>query len=242
MTLDNRSVPPGMIGDGWVSAFIDPVVKLWRHDRPHLTVFAIANLIFGQAGLFIALLFFIQNGITFGPFWDETVSSGALYTFAIALTASVLASIVFEFVDGQYKNQKIPLWKHKLWWSLVAAMLIVSQAALVGGLLSSSEANSRQAVSVKEITADTALAGGEAQEQKSTQVVSTATAVASRPNIRSWLQVVLWIISMWVALQLFCISRLPFIQDSHARDRTETVAALTEGAESKTETDFGEKL
>jgi len=245
----NSPTAPGPIGNGWWSDLVDPVVKLWRHDRLNLSIFALANLIFGQAGILIAFLFFLQSGIAFGPFWNETISSGALYTFAIALTASVLASNAFEFIDGQRTGNRVPLYQPKLVWSTIAAVLVICQAAMVGGLLSSSNEQEVPPSSIAATGIATQAASTiSAQSQLATPVPSESPPLsppglphAAKP-VRSWLQVLLWVVSMFVALQLFCISRLPFIRDSYAKERSEDVESLTANAETISTTPFGEQL
>ncbi len=245
----NSPIAPGPIGNRWWSGIVDPVVKLWRHDRLNLSIFALANLIFGQAGILIAFLFFLQSGIAFGPFWNETISSGALYTFAIALTASVLASNAFEFIDGQRTGNRVLLYQPKLVWSTIAAVLVICQAALVGGLLSSS--NEQEAPPSSTAAPGTVTQAASTISAQS-QIPATAPSQLPPPSppslqqvakpVRPWLQVLLWVVSMFVALQLFCISRLPFIRDSYAKERSEDVESLTANAETISTTPFGEQL
>jgi len=240
--MDKAVIPPGRIGDHWYNVILDPVVHLWRHDKPYFYVFAIANLLLGQLGLFFSGLFFIQSGIAFKPVWDETVSSGALYTFAIALIASVLATVAFEFVDGQRQSRGMELWQHKLGWGLIACLLIICQGGLVGSLLSTP----REGAPAAQMTEARAALP---QEPKAATPAPTEKPVSEQKPLESpkrasgsWLQVLLWVLSMAVATQIFCLTRLPFIRENYARQRTDRVNELTQTADGITQTSFGERL
>lgn len=56
------------------------------------------------------------------------------------------------------------------------------------------------------------------------------------------IEIIFWVLSMVIALQLYTLYRIPFIPQHYAAERTKQVDQLNQGAESQHETSFGEKV
>lgn len=228
----------------WQS-FIFPIRTLWNRDKTYLLFFLVVNIVVGQIGLLTSLLLTLTNGGDLLSGWKENLGAAALYTFSISLVASSAALIGSEFLDAfRFKNE-IRLSDQKVVWTLLAIAVVLLQAPLVGSLLSKSYTNNTQ---LAPITSSESLAQN--QSKKATTIAESATTFLPIPTppkltiplASHAIQIFFWLLSMFIALQLFCLSRIHLIPDGYAASRNAEVRTITIKAENQTKTTFDERL
>lgn len=222
----------------WCHVLVNPTTTLWQRDKTYLLIFVVVNIIAGQVGVLTSLLLTWQAGGKLHNAWEQTLSSGALYTFSISLVVSILAVIGSELIDAIRFENKVHNFEQKVAWSILAGAILVLQAPLVGAILSkpADDPPKQMVAKIAEVAGSSSVTEAESSANPRTKP-SDATS-----EVRQSAQVVFWILSMAVALQLYCLYRIPFIPDSYARQRNEEVRTLTEKAEHKSKTPFDEQI
>jgi hypothetical protein len=227
----------------WIKLLFAPARLLWQRDKTYVLIFLVGNILAGQVGILASLALSWQHGDAITTAWRQNLNSGAFYTFSISLVVSSLAIIGSEFIDAIRLQKPIPFREHKTIWSVVACAVLFIQAPLAGALLSTPSADfSRIQVSVTRAQSSARLAPSDASTSAVLSSDNTSENVGPRNEPRQSIQVLFWVASMFIALQLFCLYRIPQIPDSHAQQRNQEVADLTENAEQKHKTPFDEKI
>lgn len=214
------------------------VKLIWQEEPFQILIFVVVQILVGQAGLLLLLVLSYQGFQDIGKAWDSFLRSGSHYTFSIAILASACSVIACEFVEAVRDKATVTLWQTKAVWTMVAAVVILIQACLVGPLLvPSTEASPSSAIEAEKAT----IAVTDAQAKTIGNPLG-AIKISQEPKFRYGIGLILWMLSCFIAFQLFCLNRMQFIHDRHARRRSEDVKKLSSVAEAKTTTDFGEQL
>lgn len=234
----------GQLKGCYLQPFFFPSITLWKRDKTYILFFIVVNIIMGQIGFLTSMLLTWQNGGDQLNAWRQNLGSAALFTFSVSLVASCVALIGSEFLDAFRSKREIHLLEQKASWSLIAIAVLALQAPMVGSLLSNPPSSSTHLATI---------AATESLEKKPLTMVVPVTdsTVALHPSIypqsqnsvpSHTAQVLFWLVSMFVALQLFCLSRIHLIPNRYAENRNEDVRAITVKAENQTKTAFDEKL
>jgi hypothetical protein len=195
-----------------------PVRATWKRERALLIIFCLANLVFGQVGLIWALLVSQQKNIAFGQILDQNLQNANLAVFAVSLLVTTGTVLIGEYLEEK-ELQKIELRGHKAVWALIALLLVVFQAMLTGYLIPESMTNDYGLqVARPEGVFDALGAWGGGQ------------------------QVVLWLISMAVAVHIFCLSRMHKYPLELDQIRQAQIAAAAAKVENMNETSDNEKI
>ena len=247
-----------------------PIQLLWQRDKTHILIFIVVNLVAGQIGVITSLALTLQAGGSFFEAYKQNISSGAFYTFAIALVVSSLALIGCEIMDAIRDTKTIRYFESKVVWSILAAAILVIQAPLAGALLSPPQTESKDVGSFSFLwnLNNGKQLDGECQDGKVTIVgrvvpapelkakkssedcpsgsIESPVDISPQGNNgflgRSLTQIILWVFSMFIAFQLYCLYRLPLITDRYAAQRNSEVNELLDKAGNQKETSYGEKL
>lgn len=201
--------------------------RIWREENYQLIVFVAVQVLVGQAGLFFVLFLAYQSSSNLAEVWEGYLRSGGSYTFAIALLSSACAAVACEFIEALREKSAVLMLGRKVTWSVVAGLVILFQAGLVGPLL----------VSPTTVAENKVVVGTQGPT-----MTAPNTAVATKPPIRHGLQLVFWGLSIVIAFQLFCLGRAKYLHDRYAKRRSEEVQKLSAQAESQTKTFDGEKI
>jgi hypothetical protein len=203
-------------------------------------MFVVVNLLAGQVGVLTSLLLTWESGRALDEAWMQNLTSGALYTFSISLVVSSLAMISSELIDAVRGGDDVRFFESKVVWSILAAAVLLAQAPLVGALLSKPAAPGSQQEVVRPIEAARSVTEGPARTDSS---VADSGTSQRKPEVRTSTQVIFWLLSMGIALQLYCLYRIRYVPDDrYAKMRNDEVHDLGLKAARETETEFGEKL
>lgn len=204
------------------------IARIWREENYQLIVFVAVQVLVGQAGLFFVLFLTYQSSSDLATIWDSYLRSGGSYTFAIALLSSACAAVACEFIEALRDKSAVLMLGRKVTWSVVAGLVILFQAGLVGPLL---------------VSPTTAVADSKAAVDARGQAIAESnTAAVQKAPIRHGLQIFFWGLSTIVAFQLFCLGRAKYLHDRYAKSRSEDVQKLSAKAESQTTTFDGEQI
>jgi hypothetical protein len=213
-----------------------PICSLYERDKVFTLIFIVVYIIAGQIGIIASLLITIQYGGLISETWQQNLSSGALYTFSISLVVSVLAVIGSEVIDILRNKIEVIYLETKLIWGSFALVVLLLLTVLVGPLLSK-PASTVQVINVNKTTPTST------ELTKNIPIVTSPNNEFDQgQNENHFLQIFLWIGSMFVSLQLFALHRLPLIPEHHAKDRNQLVKEIEDSASKKNVTDFGEKI
>lgn len=248
---------------------IFPVATLWKRDKTYLLIFLVVNLIAGQIGVLTSIMLAWQGDGSIFNAWMQNLSSAALYTFSISLVVSSLALVGSELIDAIRFQTTVQYLEHKIVWSVVAAALLILQAPLAGALLSRtdqsalpeqqhiavSKANvvhqqngntaTRLHVSQSEDLQNTGkpFSGGDHQQATdSAQSLGTTPSNEKKSVGGQSIQTALWIVSMFTALILFCLYRIPLVSNQYADERNKEIQKLAQEAADEEATSFGEAI
>jgi hypothetical protein len=196
-----------------------PVKVIWTKEKAVFLAFCMANLVIGQIGIIGSFLIAIQSHTSFGRVLYQNLQSGNLSVFAVSLLVTTCSILISEYLEPDKENQKLELKSHKAVWSFVAIFLIILQAMLTGQLIADS------------LTLNVGLS-----EPKPEMLFDVIFCSRNIP------QLVLWLLSMWVAIEVFCVSRMHLhpAELHHWRDTMAAIAA--NNARNLSQTSFGEKV
>jgi hypothetical protein len=219
-----------------------PVITLWVRDKTYLLFFIVINIVVGQTGLIASLLVTYQGGGSQIDAWMQNLSSAALFTFSISLVASSIALFGSEAIDAFRVKAEMRLFEQKISWTLIAIVVLILQALMVGPLLSTNPGSqSWSSASVIEISKKPD-SGINSQSPSIQSMPPTGPTDFKSTTTRHTGQILFWLISMFVSLQLFCLSRIHLIPNMYAEKRNKDVREITEKADSQTKTSFDEKV
>lgn len=249
--------------------FTFPVTTLWKRDKTYLIIFVVVNLIAGQIGVLTSIMLAWQGDGSILNAWMQNLSSAALYTFSISLVVSSLALVGSELIDAIRFQITVKYLDSKIVWSAVAAALLILQAPLAGALLSRTDqsTSSEQSIAVSKSNVVPQQDGNTAtsvhvspsEDPQNTgkpfpnaslqQPTISAQSLGTTPRNEkksvggpSSIQTFLWIVSMFTALILFCLYRIPLVSDKYADERNKEIQKLAEEAADEEATSFGEAI
>lgn len=195
-----------------------PIGAAWRRERPLLIVFCLANLVFGQIGIIWALIVSVKKHIPFAQVLDQNLQNANLSVFAVSLLVTTGTVLVAEYLDEK-ELQKIELRGQKAIWALVALMLVIFQTLLTGHLIPESMAAVAPAPVIKPPTIGdvlTSWGGGQ--------------------------QLLFWLLSMFLAVHIFCLSRIHKYPVELDQIRQRQIAEASAKAENMNQTSDNEKI
>jgi CBS domain containing-hemolysin-like protein len=167
-----------------VKQTIFPIVTVWVREPAMLVMFCSVNLLVAQAGILFAFWYAAEKGGV-GHVLSRQLQSANLYVFAVSLLVTTSSILVAEYLEAEADNKKIELRGHKVFWGIVALILVIFQSMVTGRLIPDS------------------LAPDSAQSAApSTTIVGVLSTWGGAH------QVVLWCVSMFIAVYLYCLSRM----------------------------------
>ncbi len=176
-----------------------------------------SSCVFGQIAILGGMFLAAGRSISFSDVFLQNLSSANMYTFAIALLAAACSMLVIEFIDGM-KDKKFHLPNHKAASAVIAGLLVVLQAMISGNLLRDSLAPS------------SSLSG------------SVAMPVIGLTDPANLMQLVFWVVSMFVAQYMFCLTRMHLHPDEIAQMVQAQASHLAVEAHNRTTTKDGEDI
>lgn len=196
-----------------------PISATWRRERPLLIVFCLANLVLGQLGIIGALIVSsMKQQISFAQVLDQNLQNANLSVFAVSFLVTTCTVLIAEYLDEK-ELQKIELRGQKVIWGTVALVLVILQVLLTGHLISESMAVASAAPAIKPLAIGDVLSSGGGGQQ-----------------------LVFWLVSMCLAVHIFCLSRIHKYPVELDQIRQRQIAEGAAKAESMSQTSDNEKL
>ncbi len=199
-----------------------PVQTVWRREKAALGLFCIANLIVGQVGIIGGFLVASKEATPLGRVLGQNLFSGNLYVFAVTLLVTTCTILAGEYLEAEKETQRIELKNHKVTWGFIALVLVIVQSMLTGNLIAGA----------LRLEPEPGLAGPPPLDSLG-DVIGAAG---------SGQQLFLWMLSMVIAVQIFCLSRMHRHPIELDQMRKKEIEKVTKQAEKKDETSDGEKL
>lgn len=210
-------------------------VGLWRRDKLFFFLFLAVNLFAGQIGVLASLAMgYARPEVDPSGIWKSNIEAAALYTFSITLLAGALGSLMAELIDKTRSAGGVDNFEYKAFWAVIAGALIMFQSPIAGDLIA------RSTPSLTKATATTSIA--QAPHAAASPPSAAASAQQKDSSFRIDLQVVLWLLSMFTALELFCQQRTPLIPANFAADRTREARKVSKNAGNASQTGFNEAI
>jgi len=195
-----------------------PIGATWRRERPLFIIFCVANLVFGQLGIIWALMVSVKKQIPFAQVLDQNLQNANLSVFAVSLLVTTGTVLVAEYLDEK-ELQRIELRGQKAIWAIFALMLVILQTLLTGHLIPESMAAALAAPAIKPPgIGDVLTSWGGGQ------------------------QLLFWLMSMLLAVHIFCLSRIHKYPVELDQIRQKQIADGAAKAENLSETSDNEKL
>ncbi len=209
---------------------------LWKGDKTYLLIFIVANIIAGQVGFITSLILTWQSGGEFLNAWSLAATSGVFYIYSISLVVTVLAMIGSEMIDAIRNASNVQFFEHKVIWGIIACAVLVLQAPAAGALLYQS-GSSPQVQQTSNCYTCSTLDKMQTEEKTVPNNPNPSNTVSRQAP-----QYFFWLFSMFVALQLFCLYRIPFMPNRYAENRNDEIRKLSNNAAKKDSTAFNEQL
>ncbi len=244
-------------------ACLGPFAELWRRDKLFVFIFLAVNLFLGQIGVVTSLAFAGSPAAPIAKVWASNIEAAALYTFSITLLTSALAALATEVIDKIRLGDVVSNFEYKAFWCVIALPLVIFQSTLAGNLIAKASVTTSVATGYAAPATTTPLAAAPAPQGASSSPTPSVTtdprpmgASSPTPNpvmaSTTWigsvvehapgLQVVLWLLSMIAAFELFCLQRNPLTPDNYATERNSEMAAMATKADKAHATSFGEQI
>jgi len=197
-----------------------PIETVWHREKAALTLFCISNLIVGQIGIIGGFLIAAKEATPLGRVLGQNLLSGNLYVFAVTLLVTTCTILAGEYLDAEQESQRIELKSHKVTWGVIALVLVIVQSMLTGNLIASALRVEEGLVGAPPVDSlwDVVGAGGSGQ------------------------QLFLWVISMAIAVQIFCLSRMHRHPLELEQMRRKDIDKTNKQANKLDKTSDGEKL
>ncbi|MGE0356505.1 MAG: hypothetical protein AB7P08_06260 [Burkholderiales bacterium] len=197
---------------------IASVRNTWKREQALFVIFCLVNLILGQIGMIWALIVAGKKQMPFAQVLDQQLQSANFAVFAVTLLVTTGTILIGEYLEEK-ELPKIQMREQKAIAAIVALILVLLQAMLTGLLVADSIAP--------------------------TQIGVTTKPIAVSEVLTSWnggQQVVCWILSMSLAIYIFCLSRAHKYPVDLGQERQDEIDDATAKAASMNHTSDNEKI
>jgi len=191
-----------------------PFMTIWRNERPMLWLFCSVNILVAQISIFASFWMAAERSIDFGRVLQQNLLNASFYVFSVSLLVTTAAILVAEYLELDGKDE---LRGHKMSWGIVAALLVLFQVMFTGNLISdslradtASAAVAAPAVPVEKQKPDVTVVAKSDQKalRQPTAAAPENVLLKILKTIFGSNQLLLWLLSMFVAVHIFCLTRM----------------------------------